>query len=239
MTIASARQGRQGRRQVPAEIPVVVHVVYKPGANISDEQIHSQIEVLNRDFRATNLDVSTVPPAFADLVADAEIDSPWRPSIPRATQRTGSPERITGAAGFGTDEPSSPSRRAAPTRGQPPLPQHLGVRSPADCSATRNSLVGPPDTDGVVITYTGVRHTGTAAAPFHLGRTTTHEIGHWLNLFHIWGDDGSGCGGTDEIDDTPNQAGPEYGKPRSRRDLRQRPRTATCSWITWTTSTTT
>ena len=55
--------------------------------------------------------------------------------------------------------------------------------------------------------------TGTATDPFDLGRTLTHEIGHWLNLFHIWGDDGSGCGGTDEVDDTPNQAGGNTGKP--------------------------
>ena len=64
-----------------------------------------------------------------------------------------------------------------------------------------------------MITYTAFGTTGTATAPFHLGRTATHEIGHYLNLFHIWGDDGTGCGGTDEVDDTPNQAGPNTGKP--------------------------
>ena len=72
---------------------------------------------------------------------------------------------------------------------------------------------GPAETDGVVITYTAFGTTGTATAPFHLGRTATHEIGHYFNLFHIWGDDGTGCGGTDEVDDTPNQAGPNTGKP--------------------------
>jgi hypothetical protein len=55
--------------------------------------------------------------------------------------------------------------------------------------------------------------TGTAAAPFNLGRSATHETGHWLNLHHIWGDDGTGCNGTDFVDDTPNQAGPNFGKP--------------------------
>ena len=55
--------------------------------------------------------------------------------------------------------------------------------------------------------------TGTAAAPFDLGRTATHEIGHWLNLRHIWGDDGGGCNGDDFVADTPNQAGPNVGKP--------------------------
>ncbi len=55
--------------------------------------------------------------------------------------------------------------------------------------------------------------TGTAAAPFNLGRTATHEIGHWLNLRHIWGDDGTGCSGDDFVADTPNCAGPNTGVP--------------------------
>ena len=47
---------------------------------------------------------------------------------------------------------------------------------------------GPPTTDGVVILYTAFGTGGAARAPFNLGRTATHEIGHWLNLRHIWGD---------------------------------------------------
>ena len=49
--------------------------------------------------------------------------------------------------------------------------------------------------------------TGTAVAPFNKGRTGTHEVGHWLNLNHIWGDDGTACTGTDNVADTPNQGG--------------------------------
>jgi hypothetical protein len=45
------------------------------------------------------------------------------------------------------------------------------------------------------------------------GRTAVHEVGHWLNLYHIWGDDGAGCEGTDNVDDTPNQAGPNVSRP--------------------------
>jgi hypothetical protein len=63
----------------------------------------------------------------------------------------------------------------------------------------------PAEGDGVVITTTAFGTTGTAASPFHLGRTLTHEIGHWLNLFHIWGDDDGECTGSDQVDDTPNQ----------------------------------
>src|SRR4029077_16628843 len=72
---------------------------------------------------------------------------------------------------------------------------------------------GPPATDGVVILHTGFGNTRTAAPPFNLGRTATHEIGHWLNLHHIWGDDGTGCSGSDFVADTPNQAGPNFRTP--------------------------
>ena len=65
----------------------------------------------------------------------------------------------------------------------------------------------------MVILHSGFGTTGTASAPFDLGRTATHEIGHWLNLLHIWGDDGTGCNGSDEVADTPNQGGPNFGIP--------------------------
>jgi hypothetical protein len=58
----------------------------------------------------------------------------------------------------------------------------------------------------------GPNNPGTAT-PYHLGRTATHEVGHWLNLYHIWGDDGTGCSGSDQVSDTPNQAGATSGCP--------------------------
>src|SRR5439155_11449829 len=72
---------------------------------------------------------------------------------------------------------------------------------------------GPPKTDGVVILNTAFGTTGTAAKPFDKGRTATHEVGHWLNLRHIWGDT-EDCSGSDGVGDTPNAAGPNYGKPK-------------------------
>ena len=71
---------------------------------------------------------------------------------------------------------------------------------------------GPAATDGVVVLYTAFGTTGAAAAPFNLGRTATHEVGHWLNLRHIWGDR-TDCSGTDEVSDTPRAQMPNYGAP--------------------------
>lgn len=73
---------------------------------------------------------------------------------------------------------------------------------------------GPPSTDGVVILNTAFGTTGSAAAPFNKGRTTTHEIGHYLNLSHIWGEGRiPTCTDSDFVSDTPNQFQPNTGKP--------------------------
>ena len=72
---------------------------------------------------------------------------------------------------------------------------------------------GPAATDGVVIGYHYFGTMGTAQYPYNKGRTLTHESGHWLDLYHIWGDDGSACWGSDQVDDTPNQGGENYGCP--------------------------
>ena len=73
---------------------------------------------------------------------------------------------------------------------------------------------GDPATDGVVITTTAFGRGGTAQAPFDLGRTTTHEVGDYLNLFHIWGNSIlPNCTDSDSVTDTPNQFGPNTGKP--------------------------
>ena len=67
---------------------------------------------------------------------------------------------------------------------------------------------GNPATDGVVIDYDKFGTTGTVSPPYNLGRTTTHEVGHWLNLWHIWGD--NNCG-DDFVNDTPEQEEANYG----------------------------
>ncbi|MBL7776053.1 MAG: T9SS type A sorting domain-containing protein, partial [Saprospiraceae bacterium] len=73
---------------------------------------------------------------------------------------------------------------------------------------------GPANTDGVVCDYLYFGTTATGAQPpFDKGRTATHEVGHWLNCYHIWGDDGTSCTGTDQVADTPNQADENYGCP--------------------------
>jgi hypothetical protein len=196
-------------------IQVVVHVVAKTEEeDISDEQIDRQIEVLNQDYRGTNPDRSKVPDPWTSLVADPNIQFALATKDPRGKPTNGITRVQTTRDSFGTGD--SVKTRAG--GGTPPwaTDRYLNIWV---CNLGEGLLGyaqfpgGPAKTDGVVILYTAFGTKGAAAEPFNLGRTATHEVGHWLNLFHIWGDDGTGCRGTDHCPDTPNQASENYGEP--------------------------
>jgi hypothetical protein len=204
-----------GARTGVTVIPVVVHVVFNTAAqNISDAQIHSQITILNQDYRKTNSDVSKTPSVFAALAGDARIEFQLASTDPNGQPTTGITRTQTSATSFSDDD----KVKSAATGGADawPAANYLNIWV---CQLGGGLLGyaqfpgGPAATDGVVILHSGFGNTGTATAPFNLGRSATHEIGHWLNLRHIWGDDGGGCSGDDFVADTPNCADHNFGKP--------------------------
>jgi hypothetical protein len=207
---------RTFRLSNPVAINVVVHVLYHSDEeNISDEQIFSQIEVLNNDFRSKNEDVSKVPEVWSSLVADTNIEFRLSAKGPDGEESTGITRTSTSVASFGTDN----AMKADATAGIDPWPTDAFLNIWV-CNLGASLLGyaqfpgGPPETDGVVIDYRAFGTTGTAKEPFNLGRTATHEIGHYLNLSHIFGDGrGNSCNDTDYVEDTPNQLGPNYQKP--------------------------
>ncbi|MGY2115991.1 zinc metalloprotease [Nocardia gipuzkoensis] len=208
----------------PITIPVVVHVVHNPAfpaENISAAQVESQITVLNQDFRATNLDRVGVPTVWTDRIADCRIQFALATTDPDGDATDGITRTATAKTFFSAE---ADDVKSTATGGADPWPsdEYLNLWVCADPqTAPGNSILGyaqfpggPVVTDGVVIATTCFGTVGTATAPFHLGRTATHEVGHWLSLRHIWGDDGSGCSGSDLVDDTPNQATQNFGKPQ-------------------------
>ena len=188
-----------------ATVNVVVNVVFKTAEqNISDAQVRSQIAVLNRDYAANNPDATKVPPAWKGLVTDARIRFKLK----------GINRKQTNVSSFTqNDEVKKPSQGGvAPTNPQKLLnvwvcPLGGGLLGYAQFPG------GPAATDGVVINYQAFGTSGTAKKPFNLGRTATHEIGHYFNLRHIWGDT-EDCSGSDLVADTPNCAGPNFGTPK-------------------------
>mgnify|MGYP000724992085 FL=1 len=193
-------------------IPVVVHVIYKNSSqNISDAQIFSQIDILNEDFRMNNSDASSVPSAFAGAAADCEIEFCLAVRDPNGNVTTGITRTYTTTSSFS----GYTSMKYSSTGGQDAwnTSDYLNIWV---CNLASGLLGfatfpgGNSSTDGVVCDYAYFGNTGTATSPYDLGRTATHEVGHWLNLYHIWGD--SYCG-NDYVSDTPKHEESNYGCP--------------------------
>lgn len=202
-------------------IPVVVHVVFATAAqNISGAQIDSQIAILNRDFRMTNADVNNTPLPFKSSCADARIEFFLAGIDPEGRPTNGVTRTQTTKTSF--HSVAQDIKRNA-TGGKDPWPtdRYLNIWvAPRIVNSNDEGLLGyatfpggPADIDGVVVLHSAFGDTGSATTPFDKGRTTTHEIGHWLNLLHIWGDDKNGCAGSDQVADTPNQADHNFGSP--------------------------
>ncbi len=204
----------------PITIPVVVHVLYHTEAeNIPDSQIHSQIAVLNKDFRALNDDRNKVPAVWSGLVHDAGIEFSLATLDPAGNTTTGINRRQTHRKSFPVpvfeDDPEPIKFDSMGGVDAWPREQYLNIwvgRLQGGILGYAQFPGGPAGTDGVVILNTAFGSGGIAQAPFDLGRTATHEIGHWFNLRHIWGDEPD-CGADDLVADTPLQADKNFGRP--------------------------
>ena len=189
-------------------IPVVVHVVYKEEPqNISQEQIESQLDVLNADYRATNGNLNIVPPIFQNLIADVEIEFCLAARDPDGKFTTGITRQSTTKDHIGIDTDVHYANKGGADAWDPIHYLNIWVADMGDNIVGRATFPGeaPLAEDGVVIDPRYFGTTGLAASsdPYHLGRTTVHEIGHYLNLLHPWGSALPDCAGDDEVADTP------------------------------------
>jgi pregnancy-associated plasma protein-A len=216
-------------------IPVVVHVIYKTQSqNISDKQIKSQIDVLNKDYHKLNSDAGKVPNEFKSLAADAKIQFQLAVRDPNCKATTGITRTKTSKDVFVYDGNNRTNKTGTPIKfssegGEDAWPSskylNIWVGSIKKKSGS-GDLLGystfpgdPANVDGVVIHYKYFGNTGTVTSPFDKGRTVTHEVGHWMNLFHTFQD---GCKGTtasncstagDLVCDTPPVKSPNYQCP--------------------------
>lgn len=193
-------------------IPVVVHVVWNTTTeNITDAQVLSQITVLNQDFRKLNSDWTNTPSVFQPSVADVNIEFCLATVDPNGNPTNGITRTQTSVTAFGTNDQMKFSSQGG--RDAWPASKYLNIWV---CDISGGILGyaqfpgGSATTDGVVVDYQYYGTVGTATAPFNKGRTGTHEVGHWLNLRHIWGD--ANCG-NDLVTDTPTQQGPNSSCP--------------------------
>lgn len=179
-------------------IPTIVHVLYNNGTeNISDAQIQSQLEVMTADFRRMNADADNTWPQAADTDIEFCLVAITRtPTSVTEFDYQADDIKFTAAGGRDVYRPAEY------------LNMWVGDIS-GGILGYAQFPGGAAVTDGVVMDYQYFGTIGTATAPYDLGRTTTHEIGHWLNLRHIWGD--GGCGVDDGVSDTPPSDGSNFG----------------------------
>jgi len=214
-----AAQGAQMRTSGSGTtvIPVIVHVLWNTSAqNISDAQIKSQITVLNEDFGGVNADTSQIPAAFKSVFGNSNISFCLASRKSNGDWTNGIERKQTSITSFvfrdSRIKDNSLGGLDAWNRDQY---LNIWVVNFSDGTLGYTMMPGnPANTDGCVIQFNAFgRGIGPLWSNFNKGRTATHEIGHWLGLWHIWGDDGGTCNGSDYIDDTPNQANYSYGCP--------------------------
>ena len=213
-----------GRDTLPNEVivvPVVIHVLYNTNIqNISDQQVLSQLTVLNNDYRRLNADTVNTPAPFKNVAADTRIVFCLAKVDPNGNYTSGIIRKYTTTSLFLSDDAMKFSSSGGDDAWDSKKYLNIWV-----CNLFGRTLGyavmpgGPSNKDGVVIQYDVFGTTGTVTPPFDQGRTTTHEIGHWLGLRHLWGD--AVCG-DDSIADTPPQEAYNTGCPSF-------PHTSSCS----------
>jgi hypothetical protein len=190
------------------EIPVFVNVLYYYAdtvENITLNRIQSQIDALNHDFNATNADVINTPSLFTSLVADLDIQFVLAGVNRRQTKkyswRTDDAMKSSKKGGI---DPTNPTEYLNIWLVPQLLRRNQGIMGYAQFPG------GNPATDGVVITTAFFGTIGQVAHQFNKGRTTTHEVGHWMNIHDIWG---VGTCGDDFVGDTPQANTCNFGCP--------------------------
>nr|HMT28816.1 M43 family zinc metalloprotease [Bacteroidia bacterium] len=205
----------QKNSSVVRVIPVVFHVIHEGGTeNISRAQCLDQLDSLNKDYRRLNADAANTPAPFQPIGGDAEIEFRIASLDPNGNCTDGVVRVFSPL--------TTEARNNVKALSYWPSNKYLNiwvVKSIENTNGTAGTVLGFAQfpggiatTDGVVMRSDVIGSIGTAFNTVwnNNGRTATHEIGHWLNLRHIWGD--ANCG-SDFVTDTPTQQGPNAGCP--------------------------
>lgn len=192
-------------------IPVVFHILYQtPAENISNAQIIDQVNILNRDYRKLNADTANIVTAFKALAKDVEIEFRLATKDPNGNCTNGIIRHYDANTDWPANTTSATYAYTGSGSGKWPPSKYLNVyvvRTMGSGAAGYTYLPGTwglnAPQDAIVILHNYVGSIGTSSA--FTSRALTHEVGHWLNLQHVWGSTnqpGVACG-NDGVTDTP------------------------------------
>lgn len=205
------RTDAESSGKITYTIPVVFHVVLKNPNVVSDAQVQAQLDTLNKDFFGANGDSVRIPSYFKALFGKSSIQFCLAQRTPNGDPTSGIERITTAQSSFSTND----AVKSASTGGADAwnTDKYFNVWL---CILSNNILGystfpndGAANEQGVVIDYRSLP--GGSFTAYNAGKTLTHETGHYFNLYHIWGDDNGTCTGTDDVDDTPNQANSSSG----------------------------
>ncbi|MFN8278030.1 MAG: M43 family zinc metalloprotease [Chitinophagales bacterium] len=219
--LKNMQQQEDASRGLPSDviyIPVVYHVIHNgdaigTGENISDAQLKSQIDVMNIHFAFLNFDTGTIPAPFRAITGDAKIQFCLAQFDPNGNPTTGINRYNLNNPDWDDNMMEAVVKPA--TRWDYRKYLNIWVIRPGDTMSSEGTLAyttpsfwGWGSLDGIVSRYNCIGTTGALQAGYTLGKTITHEVGHWLGLNHTWGPNNGGsatCSDDDGISDTPKQ----------------------------------
>lgn len=207
MVNARMASGKSLRTTGPVTIPVVFHVVMNRQSLVTDAQIMAQLDTINKDYAGTNAGASKIPSHFRSLFGQSGIQFCLAQRTPNDAPSTGIVRYTTTRTSF--DYTTNQVKHAESGGADAwDTDKYLNIWI---CDLSGSTLGyatfpddGVEDEQGVAVDYASLP--GGSAAGFNQGKTLTHELGHYFDLYHIWGDDNGSCTGSDNIDDTPNQS---------------------------------
>jgi len=194
-------------------IPVVFHVVWhETDENIEDEIIVSQLNTINADFSGANNDIEKVPAEFSTTVGRAEIKFCLASTDPFGNPTSGTTRTHTDKNEIGLTKDIYYSSSGGYDAWDPDKYLNIWIANTGSFLSGISSYPGEPikEESGIIINpkFAGINK----SKKYGLGRVLTHELGHFLGLKHLWGDDNN-CETDDDIEDTPLQRGPYINCP--------------------------
>ena len=205
-------------------VPIVFHVIHNGGPeNISDEQIYDAVQILNRDFRRLNVDADNVQPLFQGMPKDASIEFRLATIAPNGDCFKGITRTLTSLTNDGSDGQAQLNTAFFGNdvyQGTWSHTNYLNILVARNIGGAAGYTYRPSSWGGTSVYYNSIwmlqNYTGSiGTSSVGTSRTLTHEVGHWLNLKHTWGDGNSpglasNCDMDDDVEDTPNTVGSTY-----------------------------